>query len=73
MTRAWLSLLSFDFRAAFTYNSMFWSVPVLLLYILLDGRIFRWRAIDILILSVIGVGFAALFVARLYGIGIQPL
>lgn len=73
MTRAWLAVLSLDLRTALTYNGMFWSVPILLLYILLDGRVFRRRVIDTLILSIIGAGFIGLFVARMCGVGIQPL
>jgi hypothetical protein len=67
MTRAYLSLLSFDFCSAFKCNFMFWSVPICYIYFLFDGHIFKRHTIDILILSLIGLGFAILSVARLFG------
>ena len=41
MTRAYLSLLSFDFVKALEYNPMFWSVPVLFVFYFFDGRVFK--------------------------------
>lgn len=41
MSRAWLSLLRLDLVSALEYHPMFWSVPVFLLYIFYDGRLFR--------------------------------
>ena len=41
LTRAILAALRLDLAAAFGYNAMFWSVPVLYLYYLKDGRLCR--------------------------------
>ena len=57
MTRAILSALRFDFKAAFTYHWMFWSIPILYIYFLFDGGIFKKKIIDIIILGLISLGF----------------
>lgn len=57
MSRALLSALRFDFRSAFNYHLMFWSVPLLYAYFLLDGRIFGSRRIDRAIIILILTGF----------------
>ena len=41
MTRAWLCVLRLDLGSAFGYHPMFWTIPVFLLYIVYDGRLFR--------------------------------
>jgi len=50
MTRAWLSLLRLDLISALEYHPMFWSVPVFLLYLFYDGRLFRRQWLNNLIL-----------------------
>lgn len=67
MTRACLSLLHFDLKQAFAYNYMFWSVPIIFLYILFDGKLFKNKAVNTAVLVVTGIGFTALFIARLFG------
>ena len=57
MTRALLSVLRFDFAAAFQYHPMFWSLPILYLYFLSDNGIFHKKLWDTLLLCVIGIGF----------------
>lgn len=57
MTRAMLAALRLDFAEAFSYHPMFWSIPVLYLYLLLDGGLFRVRWLDRAFLIAIGVGF----------------
>lgn len=39
MSRAWLAALRLDVAAAFRYHPMFWSVPVLALLWLFDGKL----------------------------------
>lgn len=58
MTRAWVSALQLDFSQAFRLHPMFWSVPVMALWWLLDGHIFRKKFWNFLIPVAIGVGFA---------------
>lgn len=43
ITRAYISLLRLDFAAAFRFNPMFWSVPILVLLYLFDGRLFKQK------------------------------
>lgn len=57
MTRAWVSLLELDFAAAFRYHPMFWSVPLVVILWLLDGKLFRRRFWNIGLCVVIFAGF----------------
>lgn len=41
MTRAWLSVLRLDFRQAFAYHPLFWTVPIAAAIYLLRGRMGR--------------------------------
>ena len=66
MTRAVFSALRLDFTAAFSFHWMFWSVPVLLVYFLLDGKLFRKKWLNRGILWLIGVGFAANWIYSLF-------
>jgi len=59
MSRALLSALRLDFRSAFEYHAMFWSVPLLYLYFLLDGRPFRNKFINRAVIIIILSGFVA--------------
>lgn len=36
MTRAWISVLNFEFFEAFKYHSMFWAVPVVYILFIFD-------------------------------------
>ena len=57
MTRAYLALLRLDVTGAFEMHPMFWSVPILVLFYLFDGKIFRPRWINTAILTLIFIGF----------------
>lgn len=57
MTRAVVSALNFDFVSAFQYHRMFWSLPIIGLYVLFDGKIFKKKFVNIGLLVVILVGF----------------
>jgi len=57
LTRAILAALRLDLAAAFGYNAMFWSVPLLYLYYLKDGRLLPKKWMDYTLLSLIAVGF----------------
>lgn len=39
MTRAWFSVLDFDFKSAFSYHPLFWLVPIAVLWIILKKKI----------------------------------
>lgn len=58
MVRAVTRALHLDLAGAFHYHFMFWSLPVLYLYFLFDGRIFGKLADRIVLIS-IAAGFAA--------------
>lgn len=65
MSRAWLAALRFDFRAAFAYHPMFWCVPVLMLYVLVDFDLFRRKWIGRLLLWLIFTGLILCYLLRL--------
>ena len=65
MTRALLCALRFDFASAFNYHAMFWSVPVLFLYFLFDGNLFKNKAVNRAVFIVIAVGFIINWIVKL--------
>lgn len=65
MTRAYLSLLHLDFAAAFSFHPMFWSVPILYLYVLYDGKLFLNKRLNMGVLIAIGVGFLLSYIRTL--------
>lgn len=65
MSRAWLALLQMNWKAAFSLHPMFWSVPLLFLYILYDGALFRNHLLNNWILGTVLGGFALCYIIRL--------
>lgn len=65
MTRAMLSVLHLDLKAAFGYHPMFWSMPILYLYFLLDNGLFRNKIWDRVVLFGILVGVAVSWIVRI--------
>jgi len=59
MTRAIVSILKFDFKAAFSFHSMVWSLPLLYLMFLTDGKLFKKRYLNITCCIILAVGFLA--------------
>lgn len=57
MTRAVIAALRLDFKAAFSYHMMFWSVPLLYICFLFDGKLFGRRAANSIFYAVIAAGF----------------
>lgn len=66
MTRAYAALLHLEFAEAFRMHPMFWSMPLLLLFFFKDYRLFRKKWINNGILILIGIGFAAQWIWKLY-------
>ena len=64
MSRAYFALLKLDLLAAFNYHSMFWSVPIVYLYFLFDGKLFGKRILDytVMILIHIIIHFSGFFI-----------
>lgn len=65
ISRAWLAALHLDFKAAFSYHPMFWSVPILYFYILRLCRLFRNPRVNRGILGGILLGFAINYICIL--------
>ena len=68
MTHACLAALRLDFRAAFHSHPMFWSTPILALYIIFEGRLFKKKLINIAVITVIVIGFVVQYVLKHKGI-----
>lgn len=69
MTRAWIRFLQLDVIGALRMHIMFWSIPLLVLYYLFDGKLLPGKHTDRLILILIGVGFAVNWILRLVKAG----
>ena len=67
LTRAWLAALQLDFGTALRQYPMFWSVPVLVLFLLYDGKLFLSRKVNNWILGMILAGILLIYFARLFG------
>lgn len=57
MTRALLSALRLDFVSAFSYHAMFWSLPILYLMFLFDGKIFNNKFLNAFVMFIMVIGF----------------
>lgn len=57
MTRAVFSAIRLDFIAAFNYHKMFWSLPILYLCFLKDGRLFKNKVLNVIFYSLTLLGF----------------
>ena len=68
MTRAWLAVLRFDFVAAFSYHFMFWSVPVLCLFLWCDGRVFKNEKYNRGMCILIALGFLINWLLKMSGV-----
>lgn len=65
LTRAVLAIARLEVRQAFSWHPMVWSLPVLYLFFLYDGRLFRRAWINRVILGVIAAGFLINWALRL--------
>ncbi len=65
MGRAWLAALRLDFFQALHWHPMFWSVPVLVLFLIFDGSLFRNDRLNACILGAVLLGLAAAYLIRL--------
>ena len=67
LTRAWLCALRLDLKAAFLQYPMFWAVPILILYLLLDGKLFPRRQLNIWFAVILAAGILLVWLARIFG------
>ncbi len=65
MTRAYISLLHLDIPGAFGFNPMFWSVPILFLIYLFDGRLFKNSLLNTILTASIIAGFFIFWIVDL--------
>lgn len=67
MTRAILAAMKLDFPAAFAAHPMFWSVPVLYAYFILDKGLLPSKRMNSIVLHIIGIGFLVQWIAKVVG------
>ncbi len=67
MSRAWVSALRLDLKAAFTYHPMFWSVPILVVFAFFDGKPLKSERLNRLVLTLILGGLPVCYLFRLIG------
>jgi hypothetical protein len=67
LTRAWLCALRLDLRGAFLQYPMFWSFPILVLYLFYEGSLFRNKPFNNLLLGCILTGIFGIWLARIFG------
>ena len=65
LSRAWLAALRLDFSSAFRYHPMFWSIPILALFALFDGKLFRKQICNRVLLIMLVTGLVICYVIRL--------
>ncbi len=65
LTRAYLALFRLNLQAAFFFHPMFWSIPLLVLFFLMDGQLFRSQWKNTLLNTVLLGGFAVCYAIRL--------
>lgn len=65
LSRAWLSALRLELSAAVHHHPMFWSIPVLAVYYLRDGRLFRNRKLNLWIFLLTAAGWLVSYIIRL--------
>lgn len=65
ITRAYYCLFHLDLKGALEMHPMFWSVPIFVLYYLFDFEPFKNKLVNYGLISVLGVGFLACWIAKL--------
>lgn len=65
LSRAWLAALRLDFCDAFRHHPMFWSIPVLMLLALFDGKLFRKGIWNRILLILLPAGLIVCYIIRL--------
>ena len=67
LTRAWLCAFRLDLMGAFLQYPMFWSIPVLVLYLLFDGKLFKNPRWNTWVLGICVAGIFLTWLARIFG------
>lgn len=65
MSRAWLAAFRLDLASAFQFHPMFWSVPLLILFPLYDGRLFAREKLNGLVLFGLLAAYFVCYALRL--------
>lgn len=65
MSRAWLAFFRLDLPTAFRLHPMFWSVPILILFPMYDGRLFPQEKLNGLVLFLLLAAYFVCYALRL--------
>ncbi len=66
MSHAVFSALRLDFAKAFSSHPMFWSMPILYLYFLLDFSSLKNKVLHYIVLVAIAVGFLINWIVKIF-------
>lgn len=66
MTRAFASLIQLDFSAALAHHGMVWSLPILYLLFLYDGKLFQKKHINTIVWSTLAAGFIVNWIFHIF-------
>lgn len=64
-TRAVFSMFRLDFKSAWNYHPMFWSVFILALYFIFEGDVFKNRIVNRMVIGLVLFGFLLTWICRL--------
>lgn len=65
MTRAVLALFQLDFIGAFYYHPLVYALPIVFLYVLKDGKLFKNSVINYAVLALIIIGLIVNYIIKL--------
>ena len=66
LSRAFFSFFSFNFKDAFSYHPLFWLIPILFLFYLYDGRMFKNKILNYIFLITILTSFIICWIIRVF-------
>lgn len=65
MSRAWLAVLRLDFRAAFYYHPLFWTVPAAVIVFIFRKKLLPGKIMQTVALSALLAAFMIVYILRL--------
>ena len=64
LTRAWISCFKFQFKQAFEYNAMFWSVPIIIVCAFMDWKGKRKYILTGILIAIL-IGFIVCWLVKI--------
>ena len=67
MSRAWLLALRLELADAFCMHPLFWTIPVFVIFMIFDGKVFPGRRINTVLPLSLLAGLFLVYFVRLFG------